>query len=50
MDVLDQLRAGNRTVGIVSHVPELGRRIPNQLNVKKHRDGSILRPLTGADL
>ncbi|MEU4102399.1 SMC family ATPase [Streptomyces tanashiensis] len=50
MDVLDQLRAGNRTVGIVSHVPELSRRIPNQLNVKKHRDGSTLRPLTGADL
>ncbi|MGW4699866.1 AAA family ATPase [Streptomyces sp. NPDC004285] len=50
MDVLDQLRAGNRTVGIVSHVPELSRRIPSQLNVKKHRDGSTLRPLTGADL
>ncbi|MET8506881.1 SMC family ATPase [Streptomyces sp. NPDC004787] len=50
MDVLDQLRAGNRTVGIVSHVPELSRRIPSQLNVQKHRDGSTLRPLTGADL
>ncbi|MFB7609859.1 AAA family ATPase [Streptomyces gardneri] len=50
MDVLDQLRAGNRTVGIVSHVPELSRRIPSQLNVRKHRDGSTLRPLTGADL
>ncbi|MFC7963107.1 SbcC/MukB-like Walker B domain-containing protein [Streptomyces cinereoruber] len=50
MDVLDQLRAGNRTIGIVSHVPELSRRIPSQLNVKKHRDGSTLRPRTGADL
>ncbi|MFD3663180.1 AAA family ATPase [Streptomyces sp. NPDC058659] len=50
MDVLDQLRAGNRTVGIVSHVPELSRRIPSQLNVRKHRDGSTLRPLTSADL
>ncbi|WP_369141824.1 AAA family ATPase [Streptomyces sp. R44] len=50
MDVLDQLRAGNRTVGIVSHVPELSRRIPSQLNVRKHRDGSTLRPLTGTDV
>jgi exonuclease SbcC len=50
MDVLDQLRAGNRTVGIVSHVPELSRRIPSQLNVRKHRDGSTLRPLNGADV
>ncbi|WP_329550394.1 SMC family ATPase [Streptomyces sp. NBC_00696] len=50
MDVLDQLRAGNRAVGIVSHVAELGRRIPSQLNVMKHRNGSTLRPLAPADL
>ncbi|MFF1475054.1 AAA family ATPase [Streptomyces mirabilis] len=50
MDVLDQLRAGNRAVGIVSHVPELGRRIPSQLSVMKHRNGSTLRPLAPADL
>ncbi|MGP4003980.1 AAA family ATPase [Streptomyces sp. 8N706] len=50
MDVLDQLRAGNRAVGIVSHVAELGRRIPSQLNVVKHRNGSTLRPLISADL
>jgi exonuclease SbcC len=50
MDVLDQLRAGNRAVGIVSHVAELGRRIPSQLNVMKHRNGSTLRPLISADL
>ncbi|MEU6527301.1 SbcC/MukB-like Walker B domain-containing protein [Streptomyces sp. NPDC046924] len=50
MDVLDQLRAGNRTVGIVSHVAELGRRIPSQLSVIKQRNGSTLRPLVTADL
>ncbi|WP_406485703.1 AAA family ATPase [Streptomyces phaeochromogenes] len=50
MDVLDQLRAGNRAVGIVSHVAELGRRIPSQLSVMKHRNGSTLRPLVSTDL
>lgn len=50
MDVLDQLRAGNRAVGIVSHVAELSRRIPSQLSVMKHRNGSTLRPLAAADL
>ncbi|WP_405638633.1 AAA family ATPase [Streptomyces uncialis] len=50
MDVLDQLRAGNRAVGIVSHVAELSRRIPSQLNVMKHRNGSTLRPLINTDL
>ncbi|MFI1377767.1 SbcC/MukB-like Walker B domain-containing protein [Streptomyces longwoodensis] len=50
MDVLDQLRAGNRTVGIVSHVPELSRRIPSQLSVIKQRNGSTLRPRLSADL
>ncbi|MER5402630.1 SMC family ATPase [Streptomyces sp. NPDC002599] len=50
MDVLDQLRAGNRAVGIVSHVAELSRRIPSQLSVMKHRNGSTLRPLVSADL
>ncbi|MET8405174.1 SMC family ATPase [Streptomyces sp900116325] len=50
MDVLDQLRAGNRAVGIVSHVAELSRRIPSQLNVMKHRNGSTLRPLISTDL
>ncbi|MEU6214179.1 SMC family ATPase [Streptomyces sp. NPDC047023] len=50
MDVLDQLRAGNRTVGIVSHVAELGRRIPSQLDVRKQRDGSSLSTRIRADL
>ncbi|MFF3459652.1 SbcC/MukB-like Walker B domain-containing protein [Streptomyces sp. NPDC002730] len=50
MDVLDQLRAGNRTVGVVSHVAEPGRRIPSQLRVIKQRNGSTLRPLADADI
>ncbi|MFE0631572.1 AAA family ATPase [Streptomyces sp. NPDC058864] len=50
MDVLDQLRAGNRAVGIISHVAELGRRIPSQLSVTKNRNGSTLRPVVHADL
>lgn len=50
MDVLDQLRAGDRTVGIVSHVAELGRRIPSQLRVIKQRNGSTLSLMADADL
>ncbi len=42
MDRLDGLRAGGRTVGVVSHVPELRTRIPTQLHVQKRRDGSSL--------
>ncbi|HET6447505.1 MAG TPA: SbcC/MukB-like Walker B domain-containing protein, partial [Conexibacter sp.] len=40
LDVLDQLREGGRTVGIVSHVAELRQRIPARLRVIKGRDGS----------
>jgi DNA repair protein SbcC/Rad50 len=40
LDVLDQLREGGRTVGIVSHVGELRQRIPARLRVIKGRDGS----------
>lgn len=50
MDVLDQLRAGDRAVGIVSHVAELGRRIPSQLRVIKQRNGSTLSLIADADL
>ncbi|MCW2759744.1 MAG: family ATPase, partial [Nocardioidaceae bacterium] len=42
MDTLDQLRAGGRVVGLVSHVPELRSRIPAQLQVLKTRHGSAL--------
>ena len=40
LDVLDQLREGGRSVGIVSHVAELRQRIPARLRVVKGRNGS----------
>ena len=40
LDVLDGLREGGRTVGIVSHVAELRQRIPARLRVVKGRAGS----------
>lgn len=40
LDVLDRLREGGRTVGIVSHVAELRQRIPARLRVVKSRTGS----------
>ncbi len=40
LDVLDRLREGGRTVGIVSHVAELRQRIPARLRVVKDRAGS----------
>ncbi|MGP3945043.1 AAA family ATPase [Streptomyces sp. 6N106] len=43
MDVLDSLRERDRTVGIVSHVADLRRRIPAQLEVVKGREGSAVR-------
>ena len=42
MGVLDGLRDGGRSVGIVSHVAELRQRIPNQLHVAKTPRGSTL--------
>jgi DNA repair protein SbcC/Rad50 len=49
MDRLDGLRAGGRTVGVVSHVTELRTRIPTQVHVEKRRDGSTVavRTLVG---
>ncbi|OII67548.1 AAA family ATPase [Streptomyces sp. CC77] len=49
LDVLDGLRERDRSVGIVSHVPDLRRRIPAQLEVVKGRDGSRVR-LRGAEV
>ncbi|NLU69885.1 AAA family ATPase [Streptomyces sp. HNM0574] len=49
LDVLDSLRERDRCVGIVSHVADLRRRIPAQLQVTKSRTGSGLR-LRGAPL
>jgi exonuclease SbcC len=42
MTVLDGLRDGGRTVGVVSHVAELRQRIPARVEVVKGRDGSHL--------
>lgn len=42
MDILDELRAGGRVVGLVSHVEELRQRIPTRLRVRKARTGSTL--------
>ncbi len=43
MDVLDGLRSGGRSIGIVSHVADLRNRIPAQLEVLKTEDGSTVR-------
>jgi exonuclease SbcC len=42
MTILDELRAGGRVVGLVSHVDELRQRIPTRLRVRKARSGSTL--------
>ncbi|MER5276962.1 SMC family ATPase [Streptomyces sp. NPDC002809] len=46
LDVLDSLRERDRSVGIVSHVGDLRRRIPAQLEVVKERHGSAVRHRT----
>ncbi|MFJ2439381.1 AAA family ATPase [Streptomyces sp. NPDC087658] len=43
LDVLDSLRERDRSVGIVSHVGDLRRRIPAQLEIVKDRHGSAVR-------
>ncbi|MET8451381.1 SMC family ATPase [Streptomyces sp. NPDC005209] len=43
LDVLDSLRERERSVGIVSHVADLRRRIHAQLEVVKGRSGSAVR-------
>ncbi|WNO62322.1 SbcC/MukB-like Walker B domain-containing protein [Streptomyces sp. AM2-3-1] len=48
LDVLDSLRAHDRTVGVISHVPELRRRITHRLHVRKTTTGSTLVQLTEA--
>ncbi|MFJ8074023.1 AAA family ATPase [Streptomyces sp. NPDC096176] len=50
LDVLDSLRERDRSVGIVSHVGDLRRRIPAQLEVVKDRSGSAVRLRAGAAL
>ncbi|WP_404953230.1 AAA family ATPase [Streptomyces sp. 147326] len=48
LDVLDDLRAHDRTVGVISHVPELRRRITHRLHVRKTTTGSTLVQKTEA--
>jgi exonuclease SbcC len=48
LDVLDALREGGRTVGIVSHVAELRQRIPARVHVVKGRSGSRVAQAAGA--
>jgi exonuclease SbcC len=43
LGVLDELRAGGRVVGLVSHVDELRQRIPSRLHVIRGRAGSRLQ-------
>ncbi|MEU2563813.1 SMC family ATPase [Streptomyces longispororuber] len=47
LDVLDALRERDRSVGIVSHVPDLRRRVHAQLEVVKGREGSVVRQRGG---
>ncbi|MGR8011844.1 AAA family ATPase [Streptomyces hypolithicus] len=46
LDVLDSLRERDRSVGIVSHVADLRRRVTTQLEVVKDRAGSVVRHRT----
>lgn len=48
LDVLDSLRERDRSVGIVSHVADLRRRVHAQLEVVKGRAGSVVRQRGGA--
>ncbi|MET9438061.1 SMC family ATPase [Streptomyces sp. NPDC006551] len=48
LDVLDSLRAHDRTVGVISHIPELRRRITQRLHIRKGPTGSTLAHLTEA--
>ncbi|GGS13909.1 AAA family ATPase [Actinokineospora fastidiosa] len=47
MSILDELRAGGRVVGVVSHVEELRQRIPVRLRVRKARTGPTLELVSG---
>lgn len=46
LDALDALRTGGRTIGLVSHLPELRARIPTQLHVLAGPRGSTCSPVT----
>lgn len=42
IDVLSELRASGRTIGIISHVRELKERLQQRISVMRHRDGSSI--------
>ena len=46
-NLLDGLRSGGRSVGVVSHVPELRVRIPDQVRVTKSETGSTVAVVRG---
>ncbi|WBP91136.1 AAA family ATPase [Kitasatospora cathayae] len=48
LEVLDELRSYSRTVGVVSHVADLRRRIPTQMQVRKSQDGSTVKAMAAA--
>jgi len=48
LGVLDQLRAGGRLVGVISHVPSLKERIVQGIAVTPTTSGSIARVVSGA--
>ena len=48
LDELDELRAGGRAIGLVSHVETLSERIPAQLRVTPGRSGSTAKVVTAA--
>ncbi len=48
LDELDELRAGGRAIGLVSHVETLSERIPAQLRVTPGRTGSTAQVVTAA--
>ena len=47
MDILSNLSGTNKLVGIISHREELMENIPQQIRVKKTKDGSKLTVETG---
>ncbi|GAV93395.1 SbcC exonuclease family protein [Actinomyces denticolens] len=48
MAQIDRLRAGGRTVGIVSHVAELREQIPDRITVRRLGGGASSLTVTGA--
>lgn len=46
MAVLDGLRAGGRTVGVISHVADMKDRIPERISVRRRADGASTLAVT----